>query len=160
MNAAAARRAELSAALLAAGRSLGNSSSMLLAACADRLGLHSTDWGCVLLLDEALPEPLTAGQLAELTGLTTGAVTGVLDRLESAGFVRRERDAGDRRRVIVRLVPEAMAGIRPMFDGLVSDMRALHGNYSDDELTVFVDMLTRSSEILRAHARRIRRDED
>jgi DNA-binding MarR family transcriptional regulator len=160
MNAAAARRAELSAALLAAGRSLGNSSSMLLAACADRLGLHSTDWGCVLLLDEALPEPLTAGQLAELTGLTTGAVTGVLDRLESAGFVRRERDAGDRRRVIVRLVPEAMAGIQPMFDGLVSDMRALHGNYSDDELTVFVDMLTRSSEILRAHARRIRRDED
>jgi DNA-binding MarR family transcriptional regulator len=160
MNAAAARRAELSAALLAAGRSLGNSSSMLLAACADRLGLHSTDWGCVLLLDEALPEPLTAGQLAELRGLTTGAVTGVLDRLESAGFVRRERDAVDRRRVIVRLVPEAMAGIRPMFDGLVSDMLALHGNYSDDELTVFVDMLTRSSEILRAHARRIRRDED
>jgi DNA-binding MarR family transcriptional regulator len=159
MNAAAARRAELLAALLVAGRSLGNSSSMLLAACADRLGLHSTDWGCVLLLDEALPEPLTAGQLAELTGLTTGAVTGVLDRLESAGFVRRERDPGDRRRVIVRLVPEAMAGIRPMFAGLISDMRALHGNYSDDELAVFVDMLNRSSEILRAHARRIRRDE-
>jgi DNA-binding MarR family transcriptional regulator len=159
MNAAAAPRAELSAALLAAGRSLGNSSSMLLAACADRLGLHSTDWGCVLLLDEALPEPLMAGQLAELTGLTTGAVTGVLDRLESAGFVRRERDTGDRRRVIVRLVPEAMAGIRPMFEALVSDMRALHGNYSDDELRVFVDMLTRSSEILRSHARRIRRDE-
>ena len=156
---AAARRAQLSAALLVAGRSLGNSSSMLLTACADRLGLHSTDWGCVLLLDEALPEPLTAGQLAELTGLTTGAVTGVLDRLESAGFVRRERDVGDRRRVIVRLVPEAMARIGPLFSGLVADMRALHGDYSDDELAVFVDMLMRSSEILRAHARRIRRDE-
>jgi DNA-binding MarR family transcriptional regulator len=57
---------------------------MLLAACADRLGLHSTDWGCVLLLNEALPEPRTAGQLAELTGLTTGAVSGVVDRLEAA----------------------------------------------------------------------------
>ena len=157
---AAARRAELFGALLVAGRSFGNSSSMLLAACADRLGLHSTDWGCVLLLDEAQPEPLTAGQLAELTGLTTGAVTGVLDRLESAGFVRRERDPGDRRRVIVRLVPEAMARTRPMFDGLIADMRALHGDYSDDELAVFVDMLSRSSKILRTHARHIRRGED
>jgi DNA-binding MarR family transcriptional regulator len=157
---AAARRAELFGALLVAGRSFGNSSSMLLAACADRLGLHSSDWGCVLLLDEAQPEPLTAGQLAELTGLTTGAVTGVLDRLESAGFVRRERDPGDRRRVIVRLVPDAMARTRPMFGGLIADMRALHGDYSDDELAVFVDMLTRSSEILRTHARHIRRGED
>ena len=84
----------------------------------------------------------------------------MLDRLEGAGFVRRERDPGDRRRVIVRLVPEAMARIRPMFDGLIADMRALHGDYSDDELAVFVDMLTRSSEILRTHARRIRRGED
>jgi hypothetical protein len=47
---AADHRAELSDAVLFAGRSLGNSSSMLLAACADRLGLHSTDWGCVLLI--------------------------------------------------------------------------------------------------------------
>jgi DNA-binding MarR family transcriptional regulator len=157
---APARRAELSDAVMAAGRSLGNSSSMLLAACADRLGLHSTDWGCVLLLNEALPEPLTAGQLAELTGLTTGAVTGVLDRLEGAGFVSRGRDPGDRRRVVVRLVPEAMARIGPMFEGLIADMRALHGDYSDEELAVFADMLTRSSEILRSQARRIRRGED
>ena len=157
---APARRDELSDAVLVAGRSLGNSSSMLLAACADRLGLHSTDWGCVLLLNEALPEPLTAGQLAELTGLTTGAVTGVIDRLEDAGFVRRARDPGDRRRVVVRLVPESMARIGPMFEGLITDMRALHGTFSDEELAAFAEMLTRSSEILRTHARRIRRSED
>jgi DNA-binding MarR family transcriptional regulator len=160
VSAAAARRAELSAALIVAGRSLGNSSSMLLTACADRLGLHSTDWGCVLMLNEASPEPLTAGQLAELTGLTTGAVTGVVDRLEAAGYVKRERDLGDRRRVIVRLVPEAMVRIQPLFDGLLADMQALHRDYADDELAVVVDMLTRSSEILRTHARRLRRDED
>jgi DNA-binding MarR family transcriptional regulator len=157
---APARRAELSDAVLVAGRSLGNSSSMLLAACADRLGLHSTDWGCVLLLNEALPEPLTAGQLAELTGLTTGAVTGVLDRLEGAGYVNRTRDPVDRRRVVVRLVPESMARTGPMFEGLIADMRALHGDYTDEELSVFTDMLTRSSEILRTHARRIRRGKD
>ena len=157
---APARRAELSDAVLVAGRSLGNSSSMLLAACADRLGLHSTDWGCVLLLNEALPEPLTAGQLAELTGLTTGAVTGVLDRLEGGGFVSRARDPGDRRRVVVRLLPESMARIGPMFEGLIADMRALHDDYSDEELAVFADMVARSSEILRTHARRIRHGED
>ncbi len=157
---APARRAELSDAVLVAGRSLGNSSSMLLAACADRLGLHSTDWGCVLLLNEALPEPLTAGQLAELTGLTTGAVTGVLDRLEGAGYVSRARDPGDRRRVVVRLVPESMTRVGPMFEGLIADLRALHGDYSDEELAVFADILTRSSEIMRTHARRIHRGED
>jgi len=157
VDADAPRRANLSAALLAAGRSLGNSSSMLMGACADRLGIHSTDWGCVLLLAEAHPEPLTAGQLAELTGLTTGAVTGVLDRSESAGFVRRERDPGDRRRVTVRLVPEAITRIQPMFGGMIADMLALQGDYSDDELAVVVDVITRSSEILRTHARRIRR---
>jgi DNA-binding MarR family transcriptional regulator len=157
VGAAPERRAELSAALLVAGRSLGNSSSMLLNACAERLGLHSTDWGCVLLLNEALPTPLTAGQLAELTGLTTGAVTGLLDRLENAGYVRRERDPADRRRVIVQLVPEEMARIQPMFDGMIADMVAMHRDYSDDELAVIVEMLTRSSDILRTHARRIRR---
>ena len=157
---APARRAELSDAVLVAGRSLGNSSSMLLAACADRLGLHSTDWGCVLLLNEALPEPLTAGQLAELTGLTTGAVTGVLDRLEGAGFVSRARDPGDRRRVVVRLVPESMARVGTMFEGLIADLRALHGDYSDAELAVFADILTRSSGIMRTHARGSRRGED
>ncbi|HKA83614.1 MAG TPA: MarR family transcriptional regulator [Acidimicrobiales bacterium] len=154
------RRAELSDAVLVAGRSLGNSSSMLLAACADRLGLHSTDWGCVLLLNEALPEPLTAGQLAELTGLTTGAVTGVLDRLEGAGFVSRERDPGDRRRVVVRLVPESMARVGPMFEGLIGDLRAIHGDYSDEELSAFADILMRSSEVMRRHVRRIRRGAD
>jgi DNA-binding MarR family transcriptional regulator len=155
----AERRAEISNALLVAGRSLGNSSSMLLAACADRLGLHPTDWGCVLLLAEAQPEALTAGQIAGLTGLTTGAVTGVIDRLEDAGFVVRERDPGDRRRVIVRLVPEALARTQPMFSGMIGDMLALQSNYSEEELAVVADVIGRSSEILRRHALEIRRGE-
>lgn len=157
---AAARHAELSQELIVAGRSLGNSSAMLLNACADRLGLHSTDWACVLLLNEALPEPLTAGGLAELTGLTTGAVTGVVDRLEKAGYVRRERDPGDRRRVTVHLVPAAMAAVMPLFAGMLADMRALHDDYTGDELAVAADMLRRSSRVLRTHALRIRRGDD
>ena len=59
--------------------------------------------------------------------------------------------------MIVRLVPEAMTRIQPMFDGMIADMLALQRDYSDDELAVVVDVITRASEILRTHARRIRR---
>ena len=72
-----------------------------------RLGLGGTDVRFLTLLD--LHGPLTPGRLAELTGLTTGSVTGVIDRLERGGFVSRERDGTDRRKVRVVPVPEAAA---------------------------------------------------
>ena len=72
-----------------------------------RLGLGGTDVRFLTLLD--LNGPLTPGRLAELTGLTTGSVTGVIDRLERAGFVGRERDGADRRKVRVVPLPGASA---------------------------------------------------
>jgi DNA-binding MarR family transcriptional regulator len=72
-----------------------------------RLGLGGTDVRFLTLLD--LYGPLTPGRLATLTGLTTGSVTGVIDRLERGGFVGRERDDADRRKVRVVPVPEATA---------------------------------------------------
>lgn len=78
-------------------------------AVAQRVGLGGSDSQFLNLL--GLHGPLTPGRLAELSGLTTGTVTGVIDRLERAGFVRRERDAGDRRKVLVTMVAEAMAGL-------------------------------------------------
>jgi len=72
-----------------------------------RLGLGGTDVRFLTLLD--LHGPLTPGRLAALTGLTTGSVTGVIDRLERGGFVSRERDGTDRRKVRVVPVPEAAA---------------------------------------------------
>jgi DNA-binding MarR family transcriptional regulator len=77
-------------------------------AASQRLGLGGTDSRFLALL--SLHGPLTPGRLAALTGLTTGSVTGVIDRLERAGFVRRERDATDRRRV--RVVPDPAAAAR------------------------------------------------
>ena len=74
---------------------------------AQRIGLGGSDSQFVSLLN--LHGPLTAGRLAELSGLTTGTVTGVIDRLERAGYVRRHRDGSDRRRVLVAPMPEAMA---------------------------------------------------
>lgn len=74
-------------------------------AVAERLGLHPTDARALALVEAAAEgAPMTPGKVAELTGLTTGAVTGVLDRLEAAGFVRREKAPDDRRQVIVRPV--------------------------------------------------------
>lgn len=73
---------------------------------AQRVGLGASDSQFVSLLN--VHGPLPAGRLAELTGLTTGTVTGVVDRLEQAGFVRRERDEQDRRRVLVVMRPEGL----------------------------------------------------
>lgn len=74
---------------------------------AQRVGLGASDAQFVGLLGQH--GPLTPGRLSALSGLSTGTVTGVVDRLEAAGFVRRERDAGDRRKVLVVLEPAAMA---------------------------------------------------
>src|SRR6202451_2115117 len=73
-------------------------------AAADRIGLNATDLNCLNIL--SFSGEMTAGELARATGLSTASITGVADRLEEAGYVRRERDPRDRRRVVVRLVLE------------------------------------------------------
>jgi DNA-binding MarR family transcriptional regulator len=106
---------------------------------AQRVGLGASDSQFVSLL--GLHGPLTPGRLAELSGLTTGTVTGVLDRLERAGYVRRRRDATDRRKVVVEPVPEAMTELSRHF--------AAHGRHADavlrrrdpDQLRVIAEFL-------------------
>src|SRR5258708_33144631 len=87
-------------------------------AAAGRIGMTVTDMQVIDILDST--GPTTAGQLADLTGLTTGAITGMLNRLEEAGLVRRERDPNDGRRAIVRLAPakDEMHEIVPTFPSL------------------------------------------
>ena len=74
-------------------------------AVADAIGMNRTDMRCLDVLERE--GPITAGALAEATGLTSGAMTTALDRLERAGYARRVRDRGDRRRVLVELTPKA-----------------------------------------------------
>ena len=92
------------------------------------VGVSPTDLGSLCLL--LLHGPAPAGRLAELTGLTTGAVTGVIDRLEKGGFVRREVDPADRRRVIV--VPDAGRVDRDLFPHFPSLKRAAAQQFYDD----------------------------
>ncbi len=104
-----------------------------------RVGLGASDSQLLSLL--GVHGPLTPGRLAELTGLTTGTVTGVIDRLESGGFVRRERDATDRRKVLVTPVPEAMAGLAEHYRHHGELLDAALSRRDDDQLRVIADFL-------------------
>ena len=111
MSRARSDRGELMEALQGAMRRLSDGVNLYESAVAERLGMHPTDLHFLGLVQ--LYGPTTAGHLAELGALTTGAVTGVLDRLEQAGYVRREPDPDDRRRVVVRMVEDSMSSGRP-----------------------------------------------
>ncbi|MDX3526500.1 MarR family winged helix-turn-helix transcriptional regulator [Streptomyces sp. ID05-39B] len=112
---------------------------------ADRLGLHPTDLQCLNLLSLER-EPVTAGRVAELTGLTTGSATRLVDRLEKAGYVVRERDAADRRRVLVATVPERIAEFGRTWERLGGDWSPLFEDLDDAELAVIVRHMRRTVE--------------
>lgn len=80
---------------------------------ADKIGLHLTDMQCLNLLE--LLGPTTPGKLSEFMGLSTGGVTVMLDRLEKAGFARREPNPGDRRSSLVRICPGRMKKVHPLY---------------------------------------------
>jgi DNA-binding transcriptional ArsR family regulator len=103
---------------------------------------------------------MTAGELARATGLTTASITGVLDRLEQAGFVRRERDAKDRRRVVVHLVVERTMGtVAPVFGPMVAAWQKMADRYDDDQLQLIVKFYNQMEDILRDHLVRLREQE-
>jgi len=109
---------------------------------ADRAGISSSDMDCMDFLN--VEGRMTAGRLAELTGLTTGAITGVIDRLEKAGFVRRERDESDRRKVFIAPVPERMMEIGRFYTLMQRAMEKQSEGYSDTELKVLLRYATDS----------------
>ncbi|WP_181772022.1 MarR family transcriptional regulator [Amycolatopsis pittospori] len=102
---------------------------------AERMGLSATDHKALELIGQARG-PLTAGRIAELTGLSTGAVTGVMDRLEKAGLARRVRDTVDRRKVLIEVVPGAMDRHAPLFESAYTSMKNLLEQFSPDERKV------------------------
>ncbi|HLH11069.1 MAG TPA: MarR family transcriptional regulator [Methylovirgula sp.] len=137
-------RQDLIAALNTAMREASGQGVLYSQAVAQRLGINSTDLEC---LDHiALRGPLTAGALAAATGLTSGAITGVIDRLERAGFAARERDANDRRKVLVRALPAIEKKIAPLFEPMQKAAIASLSSYSDKELALLLDFLQRARD--------------
>jgi DNA-binding MarR family transcriptional regulator len=118
---------------------LGRESSTLTvlrhARIAERMGLSGTDHKTFDLVGQA-DGPLTAGRIAELTGLSTGAVTGVIDRLEKVGLVRRVRDPEDRRKVLVEVVPGAAERYAPLFQSAFDGLREMLAQFSPAERKV------------------------
>ncbi|WP_420839374.1 MarR family transcriptional regulator [Bradyrhizobium oropedii] len=105
-------------------------------AVANMAGISNSDMECMDILH--LEGRVTAGRLAEVTGLTTGAITGVVDRLEKAGYVRRERDESDRRKVFISVVEEKAMEIGKFYVPMQEAMLKLWSSYTDDELRLLL----------------------
>jgi DNA-binding MarR family transcriptional regulator len=136
-------------------RRTGSVMQLLQQAAAERLGINATDLNCLNVV--ALTGSMTAGELARATGLTTASITGVLDRLEESGFVRRERDVHDRRRVIVNLnLSRGLQEVAPVFAPVLKEWRATAARYSDEELRLILEFQLQLEQIMRDQLTRLR----
>jgi DNA-binding MarR family transcriptional regulator len=130
-------------------RKVGAQSVLLSDTVANLVGANSTDLECLDLL--GLAGPITAGKLAAHTGLTTGATTAVIDRLERAGFARRLRSTEDRRSVLVEAQPERLRQIEALYEPLAAAVARLNEEYGDRQLAVVVDYLSRAVTLAAEH---------
>ncbi|WP_327132200.1 MarR family transcriptional regulator [Streptomyces sp. NBC_01343] len=147
-------RAELLARIVTESQRHYADYSFFTQAMADHVGLHPTDMQCVALLDME-PGPVSTGDVARLTGLTSGSATRLVDRLVKAGIVERLADPRDRRRSLVALVPEARRRIGEAWETPGRAFGAVLEGYSDSELAVIADYLHRAAEVGRAQAQRL-----
>jgi DNA-binding MarR family transcriptional regulator len=152
----AEKRTELLAELAQELRRFTALSSTFYRTAAGRAGMTVTDIQVIDALD--LSGPTTAGQLADLTGLTTGAITGMLNRLEEAGLVRRERDPGDGRRVIVRLAPgkDEINTVGSIFDSSPEAWDETVSRYDDEQMALLLEFLRSSNDIARKEIVKLR----
>lgn len=132
-------------------RELSAATVMFHSQVAGRVGLSATDHKCLDLAVRA-DGPLTAGQIAERSGLSTGAVTGVIDRLERAGYVRRVRDPDDRRKVLVEVSKANLAKYGDAFEGVAAALGKVLDGFTPDELSVIERYLTEIIATTRAEA--------
>ena len=110
---------------------------------ADELGVNATDYQVLNLVDlRGFAKP---GELARLTGLTTGGVTVAIDRLEKAGFVRRERNPADRRSVIVRPVAGKMRKVFELYKPVIGAMQKVVSAYDLDDLATITEFFRRAN---------------
>jgi DNA-binding MarR family transcriptional regulator len=124
-------------------------------AVADALGLNRTDMRCVDTIDREGPVP--AGRLAEATGLTTGAITTVLDRLERAGYARRVQDPRDRRRVLVELTPQIRERTNVFYAPHSALSEQLFQRYTQEQLELLLEFIRAGREFNERHAAEIER---
>jgi DNA-binding MarR family transcriptional regulator len=123
-------------------------------AIADHVGINRTDARCIDLIDQA--GGMTAGELARAAGLTTGAVTAVVDRLEAAGFARRVADPADRRRVRIEATEKVWEVNAPLMGPLLEESQPILQDLTDAEIERFTEFLRRVIELQQRHTERVR----
>ncbi|WP_068618046.1 MarR family winged helix-turn-helix transcriptional regulator [Paenibacillus tuaregi] len=124
----------------------------------EKLGLNATDHKCLDFLNRT--GPVTAGQLAQLTGLTTGAVTNVIDRLEQAGYVIRDKDPKDRRRVVVKPAEGSSAQISPLFNSVMHSTIKILSRYDEQETNLLLEFIRLCNEMTLAEMEKMKDSTD
>jgi DNA-binding MarR family transcriptional regulator len=137
-------------------RKMGAQSVITSRTVADRFGLHTTDLEVLDLI--FLREQASAGELAEATGLTSGSVTALIDRLVNAGYVERCDDPADRRKVLVRVRHEAIEPIKAVYMIMQRHMFALWSTFGARDLEVIIDFLSRSTALAVERCKEIQRE--
>ncbi len=138
------------------GRELSTAVIFFHEAVAAHLGMGAAEWKCLGLLDQHGPS--AASRLAELSGFTTGAITGIVDRLERGGYVRRQPHPTDRRSVIVQPlhVQELKERVVPIFQSLGRAMSEITGHFSARELTAIARFMTETTNVLRQETAKLK----
>jgi DNA-binding MarR family transcriptional regulator len=140
-------RRELLKKLWELGRKMSTQTVFLHQAIAQSVGLNATDTKCIDLILRGPGGSVTAGWLSDTTGLTTGAITHILDRLEKRQFIERVRDTGDRRKVFIRVRPESLEPLIPKYEAMSSAYISIVEQYGDEELQLICDYLEKASEV-------------
>src|SRR3954447_21034370 len=147
---------ELIGELISEFRTSGNHDDAFDNLAAQRLGVNETDLHCLNIIQNS--GGVTAGRLAGEAGLTTGAVTGVIDRLEGVGVGRRVADPDDRRRVKLEVTPKFYSRAEKVWGPVAQDWStALGRQFSSEELNLIIGFLRRTNEITEKHLERLRR---
>ncbi|MEV4313858.1 MarR family transcriptional regulator [Actinocrispum sp. NPDC049592] len=123
-------------------------------AAAEAAGLHASEWYALSLLD--LEGPLTSGELSTRTGLTTGATTRLIDRLERAGYVRRTADPADRRKVVVEPIPDALTGVEAIVGPARRHIADIIASYTPEQQELLFDYFARAAPAYREASEEIR----
>jgi DNA-binding MarR family transcriptional regulator len=148
-------KADLVAELIREFRTSGNQDDAFDTLAADRLGVSETDLRCLNIIEN--DGGLGAGELARQSGLTAGAITGVLDRLERVGYVRRVFDPADRRRITVEVTPAFYERAERIWGPVASDWQAtLSKRFTVEELERITAFLRTTNDLTRRHIDRLR----
>lgn len=139
------------------GRELSDAIVFFHEAVAAHLGISAAEWKCLGLLREHGAS--SASRLAEMSGFTTGAITGIVDRLESAGYVRREAHPTDRRSVIVQPqhVKQVQQRVGPIFQSLLNAMATIASHYTAAELEAIAGFFKETTAVLHAETAKLKK---